>query len=397
MSDETILPPPSGDPVKPKQSHKKQGTDEAPDNQESKQGAEKVPSTSLPGEPLAAPKEPPTQPPVGDAVSLASPPPSGGVMPTMVPAPSGGHYSATTPQDAAGISGPAGFAPAAVKKRSKKPLVITLVAVLAVILIVLGVLVFQEVSRSNAYDQAMTQYDQGEYQAARDGFAELGDYKDAEEMYRLSTLYLNYEAAIALYESGDYDAAYTEFNLLLSSSISDIADWIDKVEYAQADELFTEGDLEGAYKAFLALGSYSDSAERATACTQPFPATGVLWQAEGSHYEFCALDIDYRYSSGGAYYKVYSGATLMATLFVNANSTARVHLQPGTYTVKEGSGDVWFGETLAFGKAGWYSTMTYDDTGTDYFTLNDGDLVTITINTDSAGNITERGEDLSTF
>ena len=87
----------------------------------------------------------------------------------------------------------------------------------------------------------------------------------------------------------------------------------------------------------------------------------------------------------------------MATLFVNANSTARVYLQPGNYIVKEGTGDVWFGEQLAFGQAGRYLTWTYDETGTDYLTLGYGNLITLSVNVNENPNVHERGEDYSSF
>lgn len=283
------------------------------------------------------------------------------------------------------------------KKKSKKPLIITLASIAAVAIIIAAVLISQEVARSNAYDQAVSSFDQGNYAGAYDEFSALGTYRDAADMAQMSDQYVLYEEAQALYAAGSYDEARMLFNRLSSSGVGNTDEWIDKCDYALAEQILAGGDPEAAREAFLLLGSFQDAAERADACTKPFPATGIVYQDSGSYYEYCAIDIDYKYSTGGAFYKVYSGDTLVASLFLNANTTARVYLKPGNYVLKEGTGDYWYGEALAFGKAGWYSVMTYNDSGTDYITLNEGDLVTITINTSTEGNVSDRDEDFSDF
>lgn len=357
------------------------------------------------------------------------------------------------------------------KKRSKKPLIITLSAIAVVVIAIVAVFGFQELSRSNAYDAAAASFEAGDYAQAEQGFMDLGDYRDSSDRARIAGDHKTYEEAKALYDEGDYLAAQEKFESLQESDFTDIEEWVNKCGYALAEELYDDGDVDAAYDAFVALGSYSDSADRANAIkyeiaeellangepeeaydmfvelgdysdsseraqgvkyhiaerylqagdpekayeiflelgdyndsaaraaaiVQPFPASGVLYQAEGTYYEFAAIEIDYKFSSGGAYYKIYNGETLVATLFCNANSTARVYLTPGEYMIKEGTGDTWFGEPLAFGKNGRYSIMTYDDTGKDSFALNDGDLVTITMNTGTSGNVSERGEDYSSF
>ncbi|MDR1359194.1 MAG: hypothetical protein LBJ48_07600 [Coriobacteriales bacterium] len=288
-------------------------------------------------------------------------------------------------------------APAPVKKRSKKPLIITLVVLAAIILCVVGFFVFQEVSRDNAYNEAVAAFEAGDYVRARSGFTDLGEYRDAADRAQTSNTYALYEEAKALYDEGSFEDARSAFSGLLSSGISDVSEWINKCDYALADELFTAGELEDAYLAFLELGSYSDAADRALACTQPFPATGVLFQAEGTYSEDSPLDIVYNYPGGGAYYKIYRDNVLVATLFLNANATLRVNLQPGSYVIKEGTGEIWFGETLAFGKEGYYSTLTFDDAGNEFLVLEDGYIMTLTMNYGASGNVSDRDEDFSTF
>jgi len=320
------------------------------------------------------------------------------------------------------------------KKSSKKPLIISLAAVAVVLLVGVAAFAIPELMRSNAYDQAMEQFELGNYAQAHEGFLALEDYKEAEYWTRTSFDFIRFEDAVAVYDRGEYKEARELFALLEYSSVPNIAEWLNKCDYAIADGYYAAGDLaaaitafqalgnyqdseyrakqcrygraeqylsegayELAYEVFHSLGSFEDSDARAAGCHFAFPATGILYQDPAYYYDMCAIDIDYRYTAGGSYYKIYSGEKLVATLFLNANSTARVYLSPGSYVVKEGTGDRWFGEELAFGTSGWYTTMIYDDTGNEYLTLNHNDLVTLTMNASDNANITERGESLSSF
>lgn len=319
-------------------------------------------------------------------------------------------------------------------KKSKKPFIIAGVVVLVIALGVAGFFVYQEVSRSNAYNQAQEYFNNAQYAEAETAFRELGDYQDAQAKKVLSGQYKTFAEGQDLFEEGSYEDARAKFENLLSSDLQGVEEWINACDYALADELYyegslqaassafaelgdyedaaersqaikyevaekqlAEGDPEAAYNTFLALGDYSDAAARAAAIPQAFPATGILYQAEGSYYAYAAVEIQYLYSEGASFYKIYNGETLVGSLFLNANSTQRIYLTPGTYTIKEGTGDMWFGHDLAFGKNGYYSVMTFDDTGTSAFSLGDGDLVTITINSGTAGNISEESESYSNF
>lgn len=417
------VPPPSGEPIPPTESTPASTNDDGAPTASLNSAEPAAPA----GAPVAGSSFAPAPAPASSSGTTAAMP-VGGAQASAFDTPGGVNAPAPTP--VAGMSAPAAQAP----KKNRKPLIIALAAVGVIIIAVIAFFGIQEMNRSNAYNTADMHFSNGEYALARDGFSELGDYRDAMDRARIADDYDVYEQGKALYEEGAYADARTKFASIISSGISEVSEWIQRCDYALADELYVAGDLEGAlegfkalgsyedaeeridaieyeladkmlaegaveeaYEAFLALGSYSDAAARAAAIPQAFPASGVLWQAEGSHYQYAAIEIDYKYSSGGAFYKIYSGETLMAMLFCNANSTVRVYLNPGNYTIKEGTGDNWFGTDLAFGKKGYYSTMTYDDSGTDWFTLGDGDLVTITINSGSAGNVSERDEDLSTF
>jgi len=303
-----------------------------------------------------------------------------------------------------------------------------------VALIAAGALVVPELLRSNAYNQALEQFEMGNYAQAYEGFLALEDYKEAAAWARTSSDYVQFEEAIELYDRGEYTEARVVFAWLEHSGIPHTNDWLDACDYGIADDYYAagdlaaaimafqalagyqdselrtkqckyeraeqylaEGELERAYDAFIALGSFEDSTERAAGCHFAFPASGFLYQDPGYYYDMCAIEIDYRYSSGASYFKIYSGETLVATLFVNANSSVQVKLAPGSYVVKEGTGDRWFGEQLAFGTRGWYTTLVYDDSGNEYLSLEHNVLVTLTMNATENANVSERNESLSTF
>ena len=247
--------------------------------------------------------------------------------------------------------------------------------------------------RINECDYAIAEelLEAGNYADAQDAFKELDDYSDSSTRANEC----GYALAEELVEAGDYQGARSAFASL--GSYQDANERRDECDYVLADQYFVSRDYETAYFAFKSLGDYKDSAARMAGCVQPLPATGILYQDSGYYYAYGAIEIVYNYSDSSAFYKIYDGDTIVARLFLNGNSQQRVYLKPGNYIIKEGTGDIWFGEVQAFGEAGWYSTMTFDDSGTDYLTIGDGDLVTLTINSGTAGNVSERDEDLSTF
>jgi len=324
-------------------------------------------------------------------------------------------------------------APTPAPKRSKKPLVISLVALGALILIAVGIFAVPEFMRAYSYNQATTLYEQSSFQEAQEAFLKLEDYKDSAYWAMMSGDYVLFVEVKACYDQAKYDEALLLLFRISQKNIPEVAEWIDKCDYAIADDLHAKGEFEDAYLAFIALGDYldskeqankcrydladklyqsgeleeayllftflgsfSDSADRATACTVPFPASGVLFADTNFSSERCYVDFSYS-ANTSSYYKIYTGSTLVATLFLNPGSTARVYLTPGTYIIKDGTGYVWFGETLAFGKYGYYSTLVFDDFGTDYFTLTDWEYLELTIGGDIIGNMSTREESLATF
>jgi tetratricopeptide (TPR) repeat protein len=305
-------------------------------------------------------------------------------------------------------------------KKSKKGLFIALGAALLVVLLVVGGFVGFNIYRSSNYDNAVALFESAEYQQAYDAFDKLGDYKDALWFKDLAQQWLDYEAARALldaedfegakrafealagfedstnlallcqqnidylaavdsYDKGDFDSALTTFGALASAGFSDASDWKDKTSYALAAKLYDEGDFYGAFKAFKALGSYEDSSARMEQCTTSYPNTGEHYHNGDYVSSASAIAIDGGNASYAAYFKIYSGGTLVSTIFLNAGGSCTIEVPPGDYSIKEATGDYWFGEEIMFGDEGYYEVMLFDGGEYNYFNLGDNIITTITL------------------
>ena len=255
------------------------------------------------------------------------------------------------------------------KKRSKKPLIVLLLV--ALVLIIGGVaaaIMIPESMRNSAYNDAIRTFNEGNYATAQSAFESLGEYQESEYYVEQCTLYIRYENAMALYNAGRYEEAKTAFSALAKLGFLDADAMVTACEnaileglYADAEELLDSGNREAAYHAFSDLGAYADSAARAESCLAPLPATGVLY----FNPSYSAVSPLLVIEAGGAAWptlvKIYSGDELVATLFINEGETASVSFSPGTYTIKEASGDLWFGEDEMFGRNGYYAIMVFDD------------------------------------
>jgi hypothetical protein len=80
--------------------------------------------------------------------------------------------------------------------------------------------------KSDDYEAAEALYDSGDYAAAASAFAEIKDYKDSAERVRVA----KYEEAIALYDSGDYAAAAKTF-----TSIGSYKDSVERAAVAKIE------------------------------------------------------------------------------------------------------------------------------------------------------------------
>jgi tetratricopeptide (TPR) repeat protein len=306
------------------------------------------------------------------------------------------------------------------KKGARKKLIAILGAVGALILVVVAVFVIMGFMRSNAYQSALTQMEDGNYQEAKEAFLELGNYEDSAVKAQECQDNIDYLAAQALLDAGDFQSAKAAFEALggfkdavdqatfcqqnmdfiaaqgtydagdvagarevfaaLSSQGFIAADeWLNKVDYALADQLLTDGKNYEAYRAFQALDDYEDAAERAESCKVAYPGTGIIWQDSAWYSGDCSIVFDCTNLSAARYFKIMSGDSLVATLFVNGGGSVEVEVPAGWYTVKQASGADWFGTEDLFGEDGSYSHMTFtgDETALE---VPYNRIITITMN-----------------
>lgn len=294
--------------------------------------------------------------------------------------------------------------PAAPSPKKAKPWM-KAVGVLAAIGIIAGI-VFAVIAakRAEAYEQAMSYYDAGQYAEAAETFGELGDYEDSQAWHEKATLWLQaqtaeagagenpaaWENAAAIYMSiGDDEAAdaasdcldassyYTAKGLMAEGKWADAAELLSDLEdkgyqdagslrtecsvhitYEEAEALYAEGRYYDAYVAYNSISEASyeglpDMGEKAQSCIQSFPEAGVVYRNGDYPDQNCELSID---NSGrpNAYYKLYMGDTLILTVFIPEGGYETFMLPAGTYRMNKGYGTMWFGTEDMFGDEGSY-------------------------------------------
>ncbi|MDR0500226.1 MAG: zinc-ribbon domain-containing protein [Coriobacteriales bacterium] len=292
------------------------------------------------------------------------------------------------------------------KKRSKLPFIIVGAVIFVIAIVIAGVVISDMLARqaaaealANRYEAAIVQMNDGYYDDALSEFEDIGpDYKNTAEYIKECEANIDFENAIALYESGDYEAAASAFMLLPDTfeTTDLILDCYDNLDYADAVALLEADSREEAYTAFKILGDFKDSAEMAQSCLVPMPATSVLYQHGSYHSSVVSMKFDGSGSSQPSFIKIYSGDTHVASIFVNKGESITMDIAPGTYTFKEAWGDLWFGDKEMFGKKGSYSVMTFNE-GYETVDLESYYDYTISLYTSAGGNVGSRKEDMGSF
>ena len=106
------------------------------------------------------------------------------------------------------------------------------------------------------YTKAENLMNAGEYEAAAEVFAALGNYSDAQDK-RWEAKYAEAESLLNAGKSGE---AFKAFENL--KNYSDAADKVKEIKYKAAENLLEAGRYEDAAKAFEELGNYSDALDR---------------------------------------------------------------------------------------------------------------------------------------
>lgn len=144
-----------------------------------------------------------------------------------------------------------------------KKLLLGAAMVLPVLILVIGLLIAvpREIERKNLYEGARWLAGIGEFDAARETYASLGDYKDSEEMAGPGIDYLRACEIRRRAEQNDPSALQ-----MIGHTRADL-----NGETSAAMLLY-----EAAQQEFEALGDYKDSAEQAAKCAEGLTASSLL-------------------------------------------------------------------------------------------------------------------------
>lgn len=143
----------------------------------------------------------------------------------------------------------------AAKAKSKKTTTVVMIVLAIVLALVVAVVMVNQSSKNKeAYADAVSLYESGDYENAKAAFDELGGYEDSREysekcaieLEKNAELQEKYEAALDNCKHGNYDEAISQLKAL--GGYSDSKEQLNKVENAKAlyDEsmtMFDEGDL----------------------------------------------------------------------------------------------------------------------------------------------------------
>ena len=132
------------------------------------------------------------------------------------------------------------IAAAARAKRNKK--IAMIAAPIAVVALIAGVLISNSLQKNSAYQDAVALMESGEYDAAVAAFEELGDYKDSAEQINN----VRYKQALALVDEGNYDSAISIF-----TELGDYKDSTEQIEITQ--ELQAEAERLTKYQTAIDL------------------------------------------------------------------------------------------------------------------------------------------------
>jgi hypothetical protein len=174
----------------------------------------------------------------------------------------------------------------------------------------------------------------------------------------------------------------------------------EQLDYIEAAVTFKIGRFFTAQGMFQSI-SYLDSAERAEKCVQKWPKNGQVYR--NPEYKSTRTKLNIHGVVGddqATYIKIYTtDDVLVSTVFIASSKSASVRLPGGTYRMKVGIGTSWYGPEEAFGNGfnAFYSVLTFDENGTDSFTLESGQGYNLTLGGVADGNVGSQGEDWSSF
>lgn len=161
-------------------------------------------------------------------------------------------------------------AAAAVRKARKRKKIAAIAIPIVCACIALAVLTVTVFIPNKRYNDAVALMESGDYEAAITAFEAMDGYKDSEAQIlncRTAILDAEYDSAVRLFQEGKYEEAIEAFEALAGyrdskDQITLCKTAIKDAEYDKAMELLNRGEYIDAYTAFSALNGYKDSRKR---------------------------------------------------------------------------------------------------------------------------------------
>ena len=150
--------------------------------------------------------------------------------------------------------------------------------------------------------------------------------------------------------------------------------------YRQAQMHFDEELYYTARREFL-QSLWGDWNERAADCIRSWPENGTVWEKNLSSGRDTQLTIRVNQPEDSAFFaRLYLDGQACSGLFIGGTGEATASLPGGTYSIKAGSGGVWYGARELFGESAAYQSMTFDENGSETVELESGYAYTLEIN-----------------
>lgn len=243
------------------------------------------------------------------------------------------------------------------------------------------------------FDEAEAHFEKEEYEAAMALYQELGSFLDAANKAKICDRELRSAEADKLFDAGKFEDAlkiYTELNKDWSDKFKDKASACQKhVNYDKGVKLLNEGEYFAAYQVFSKLKDFEDAADQASSCLQAYPASGVTYQNPAYSGGNVELRIEPPSSDGSRnYLKIYAeNNDLVACVAIERGEAATVWLPGGKFKIKSAFSfeDLWFGEADLFGDDAYYNVLVNDQTGDEFFALEDSGSYTLNLRTGGDG------------
>ena len=166
----------------------------------------------------------------------------------------------------------------------------------------------------------------------------------------------------------------------------------DKSLYDKAYTLYESKKYYDAYELFN-QSQYGDWEKMANKCVRRWPKNGQIWRDNTQWLQDTRLTFKVEQPKDTAIFiRVYKDNEPLSYVFIGGSDEISLMVPGnGTYTIKDGVGSKWFGETDTFGAIGAYETMTFTPREEETIYLTARMAYTITINIDDV-----IGEDVGT-